>query len=161
MQTEDANRIPHPGVTFPPPFYFVVGFLAGWLLHRLIPLTIPGARGTGVRVAGWILIILGVGLVVWAQVTFRRHHTTVIPRRPATAMVTDGPYAWTRNPMYLSFTIFYLGLALHTGMLWPIVLLPIVLILLTLFVIRREERYLDDAFGAEYAAFRARVRRWV
>ena len=161
MPTEDTNRIPHPGVTFPPPFYFVVGFLVGWLLHRLTPLTIPGARGTGVRVAGWILIILGIVLVVWAQATFRRHHTTVIPRRPATVMVTDGPYAWTRNPMYLSFTIFYLGLALLTGMLWPIVLLPLLLILLTLFVIRREERYLDDAFGAEYAAFRKRVRRWV
>jgi protein-S-isoprenylcysteine O-methyltransferase Ste14 len=76
-------------------------------------------------------------------------------------MVTDGPYAWTRNPMYLSFTVFYLGLALLTGMLWPIIVLPVVLALLIVFVIRREERYLDDAFGEEYAAFRKRVRRWI
>ncbi|HEY9480446.1 MAG TPA: isoprenylcysteine carboxylmethyltransferase family protein [Gemmatimonadaceae bacterium] len=161
MPTENTNRIPHPGVTFPPPFYFVLGFLAGWLLHRALPLHIPGAGSAGMRVVGWILIIASIALVIWAQATFRRHHTTVIPRRPASAMVTDGPYAWTRNPMYLSLTIFYLGLALLTGMLWPVIVLPVVLALLIVFVIRREERYLDDAFGEEYAAFRKRVRRWI
>ena len=63
--------------------------------------------------------------------------------------------------MYLSMTVFYLGLVFLTGMLWPLLLLPLVLILLTVFVIRREERYLADAFGAEYAAYRTRVRRWL
>lgn len=63
--------------------------------------------------------------------------------------------------MYLSMTLFYLGAALVADMLWPVLLLPAVLILLTVFVIQREERYLADAFGAEYAAYRARVRRWL
>jgi protein-S-isoprenylcysteine O-methyltransferase Ste14 len=165
MPNEDGERIPHAGVNFPPPFYFVLGFLAGWLLHRVVPLLASDANGTGgiarMPASGWILIGAGVVLGGWAQITFRRHHTTLIPNRPATAMVTDGPYAFTRNPMYVSLTLIYLGLALLTGMLWPIIVLPIVLILLTMLVIRREERYLESAFGAAYAEFRKRVRRWV
>ncbi len=165
MPTEDGQRIPHPGVYFPPPFYFVLGFLAGWLLHRLVPLPVPGANGiggiVGMRAVGWLLIAVGVVLLVWAQITFRRHHTTVIPNRPASAMVTDGPYSFTRNPIYVSLALIYLGLALLTRMLWPIIVLPVVLVLITMLVIRREERYLADAFGAEYAEFRRRVRRWV
>jgi protein-S-isoprenylcysteine O-methyltransferase Ste14 len=165
MPTEDGQRIPHAGVNFPPPFYFVLGFLAGWLLHRVVPLFAADANGAGgmarMPAAGWILIVAGFVLGGGAQITFRRHHTTLIPNRPATAMVTDGPYAFTRNPMYVSLTLIYLGLALLTGMLWPIILLPVVLILLTVLVIRREERYLDSAFGEEYAEFRMRVRRWV
>ena len=161
MSPEHSERIPHPGVTFPPPLYFAVGFLAGWLLDRAIPLPIPGWRGAGTSVAGWILVVLGVALTLWAMATFRRHRTTVIPRKPASRMVTDGPYGLSRNPMYVSMTVFYLGLALLAGLLWPVLLLPLVLVLLTAFVIRREERYLADAFGAEYAAYRARVRRWL
>jgi protein-S-isoprenylcysteine O-methyltransferase Ste14 len=76
-------------------------------------------------------------------------------------MVTDGPYAFTRNPMYVSLTLIYVGLALLTRMLWPIIVLPVILALITVLVIRREERYLSDAFGEEYAAFKKRVRRWV
>ena len=161
MPPEHSERIPHPGVTFPPPLYFAVGFLAGWLLHRAIPLPVPSWRAAGTSVAGWILIVVGIAFALWAMATFRRHRTTVIPRRPAARMVTDGPYGLSRNPMYVSMTVCYLGLALLTGLLWPVVLLPLVLILLTAFVIRREERYLADAFGAEYAAYRARVRRWL
>lgn len=161
MPTEDANRIPHPGVNFPPPFYFVIGFLVGWLLHRMVPLGVAAAESDAMNTAGWILIIAGIALLIWAQVTFLRHGTTVIPNRPASTMVTSGPYAHTRNPMYVSLTTLYLGLSLLTGMLWPIIILPVVLILLTVLVIRREERYLDSAFGADYAEFRKRVRRWV
>ncbi len=165
MPTEDGERIPHPGVNFPPPFYFVLGFLAGWLLHRGLPLTVPGANGiggiVGMNAVGWLLIAVGVVLLVWAQLTFRRHRTTVVPRRPASAMVADGPYNFTRNPMYVSFTLIYVGAALVAHMLWPIILLPIVLVLLTMFVIKREERYLADAFGTEYARFREKVRRWL
>lgn len=165
MPTENGQRIPHAGVNFPPPLYFMLGFLAGWLLHRLVPLHIPGANGiggiVGMRAVGWLLIAPGVALLVWAQITFRRHRTTVIPNRPATAMVTDGPYNFTRNPMYVSFTLLYVGFALVTRMLWPIIVLPAVLLLLTVFVIQREERYLSDAYGEDYAAFSAKVRRWV
>jgi protein-S-isoprenylcysteine O-methyltransferase Ste14 len=161
MSTEGEHRVPHPGVNFPPPFLFVGGFLVGWLLHRVFPLRVPAAESDAMNTAGWILIIAGLALGFWAQATFRRHRTTIIPNRPASAMVTSGPYAYSRNPMYLSLTTLYMGLSLLTAMLWPIIVLPIVLVLLTVLVIRREERYLESAFGADYDEFRRRVRRWV
>lgn len=161
MPTENANSIPHAGVNFPPPFLFVAGFLAGWAMHRLFPLPVPASESAAMNTAGWILIVAGIVLLFWAQATFRRHRTTLIPNRPASAMVTDGPYAYTRNPMYVSLIVLYLGLALLTGMLWTVLILPVVLVLLTVLVIRREERYLESAFGDDYAEFRRRVRRWV
>ena len=115
----------------------------------------------GSSAAGWLMIVLGLGLMLWALITFKHHRTAVIPNRPASLVVTDGPYRLTRNPMYAGFTVVYLGGVLVTGMLWPLMMLPIVLVLLTVLVIRREERYLADAFGAEYSAYSARVRRWV
>ncbi len=161
MPTENSNRIPHPGVNFPPPLLFVAGFLAGWLMHRLLPLRIPASEGAAMNTAGWILVAASVVLLIWAQATFLRHRTTLIPNRPASAMVTDGPYAFTRNPMYVSLILLYVGLALLTGMLWPVLILPVPLVLLTILVIRREERYLESAFGDDYSEFRRRVRRWV
>ena len=99
--------------------------------------------------------------MLWAIATFWRHRTSAIPHRPASCLVCVGPYARSRNPMYLGLSIAYIGLALLTGILWPVVLLPLVLTILVLLVVRREERYLADAFGTEYAAYRARVRRWM
>jgi protein-S-isoprenylcysteine O-methyltransferase Ste14 len=63
--------------------------------------------------------------------------------------------------MYVGFTAAYLGLAGLINAAWPIILLPAVLVVLTVFVIEREERHLSDAFGAAYDDYRARVRRWL
>jgi protein-S-isoprenylcysteine O-methyltransferase Ste14 len=63
--------------------------------------------------------------------------------------------------MYVGLTLLYVGLSLLTGMAWPLVMLPLALVALTALVIRREERYLEAAFAAEYAAYRSRVRRWL
>ena len=63
--------------------------------------------------------------------------------------------------MYVGLSVTYVGLALLSGILWPVVFLPLVLTTLVLLVVRNEERYLADAFGEEYAVYRARVRRWM
>ncbi len=150
-----------PGVRFPPPLLFVCGFLGGWLLHRWSPIRLPGGRGMLSSTFGGLLVVLGLGLMLWALATFWRHRTAVIPSRPAARLVTAGPYARSRNPMYVGLTVAYVGLALLTGILWPIVLLPLVLTTLVALVVSREERYLSDAFGTEYVEYRARVRRWM
>lgn len=72
----------------------------------------------------------------------------------------SGPYRFTRNPMYLSMTMIYLGITLLTNMLWPLLLLPFVIVVLQAAVIRREEKYLKEAFGEAYEAYCNRVRRW-
>jgi protein-S-isoprenylcysteine O-methyltransferase Ste14 len=81
--------------------------------------------------------------------------------RPATVLVVHGPFRFSRNPQYLSVTILYLGVAISVNALWPIVLLPVVLLVFTIGVIWREERYLERRFGERYLRYKARVRRWL
>ena len=156
------ERPTNPGVHFPPPFLFVAAFLLGMAIDRWVSEFRFGDASRPVTlVAGWLLIVLGLGVMLWAVWTFTRARTSVLPFRPASAMVTSGPYRFSRNPMYVGLTLLYVGLALLTGMAWPLVMLPLALVALTGLVIRREERYLEGAFGGEYAAYRARVRRWL
>lgn len=152
----------HPGVRYPPPLLFVFGLGAGWLLHRAYPLPLLGAdaRTAGV-VLGWGGVLLWAVLTVSAVSSFRRARTAIIPNRPATMLVLGGPYRFTRNPMYLALVLLYLGVGLLINSIWTLLLLPLVLLILYVTVIRREERYLAAAFGASYDVYRAQVRRWI
>lgn len=76
-------------------------------------------------------------------------------------MVTNGPYRFTRNPMYLGFTLLYLGAAFWVNTAWPVILLPLVLAVMHYGVIVREEAYLERVFAEEYRTYRQRVRRWL
>ena len=155
------ERVEHPGVRFPPPLLFVGGFGLGWLIERWRSFGLLGEPGPIASTIGGLLLGSGLGVMLWALLTFHRHRTAIYPNRPATRLVTNGPYARSRNPMYVGLTAAYLGLAVVTGMVWPVILLPIVLGLLSALVIRREERYLGGAFPDEYASYRGRVRRWL
>jgi protein-S-isoprenylcysteine O-methyltransferase Ste14 len=95
------------------------------------------------------------------MLTFRRARTAILPTRPASQLVDGGPYRFTRNPMYTGLTTAYVGAAALLDSVWPLLLLPLVLAALVRLVVRREEAYLRGAFGAEYAAYQARVRRWL
>ena len=95
------------------------------------------------------------------MLTFVRSRTAIIPHRPASQLVEAGPYRYTRNPMYTGLTTVYLGASLALNAVWPLLFLPFSLFALYHFVIEREERYLADAFAADYTAYRQRVRRWL
>ena len=150
------------GVRFPPPFLFVIGILVGWMLDRYwYPLPLSRFASSAVEPLGWILLALGVILAVWGMVTFRRAKTAINPHRSASQLVTHGPYRFTRNPMYTGLTVAYFGGAALLDSAWPIIVLPIVLFVLVRTVVSREETYLNHAFGADYGAYTARVRRWL
>ena len=150
-----------PGVRFPPPLLFVGGLVAGWLLDRRVrPLPLV-ADGALLATLGTLVVAVGLALVAWGMVTFRAAHTAIMPMRGASRLVEHGPYGITRNPMYTGLTLAYLGITAILDSAWPLLVLPIVLGLLVRLVIRREEAYLQDAFGEQYAAYRARVRRWL
>ena len=91
----------------------------------------------------------------------KRAGTNVRPDQPSLAIVTDGPFRFSRNPMYLATTGLYLGTTLLVNTPWPLVLLPPMLLILHWGVVRREERYLEAKFGEPYRAYKSRVRRWV
>jgi protein-S-isoprenylcysteine O-methyltransferase Ste14 len=152
---------PHAGVHVPPPLLYVAGFLLGWLLHRWWPAPITAGPSTGRMLAAAACVAVYLVIFAAAFLTFRRARTTLIPNRPATRLATGGPYRLTRNPMYVSLAALYLGVALFANSWWPVALLPLVLLVVDRAVIAREERYLAAAFPDEYAAYRARVRRWL
>lgn len=150
-----------PGVIAPPPLVYLCFLALGWGVGQLI-----GEPGLGVdrTVRGAFAIgglILGLAIEAWAAGLFQKAKTAVQPWKPSTALVTDGIYGVTRNPIYLGFAITYLALAVGLESPLAIVLLIPCLLVVDRFVIQREERYLAARFGADYEAYRRRVRRWI
>src|SRR5207253_2608083 len=115
--------------------------------------------GNGRMIIAVVCFVIWLALMLAAFTTFARARTTIIPNQPANALVTNGPYRITRNPMYVSLAALYIGLSLLVNSWWPLVLLPVVLVIIDRAVIAREERYLTDAFPADYPAYQRRVRR--
>ncbi len=146
------------GVIAPPPLIYLGPLIVGLLLDRWVP--IGGLPSGAARLLG-TLCLVGFSIAVFALVAFRRAGTRPEPWKATTALVTSGPYRFTRNPMYLGFTLLYLALALWFGGYWTLLLLPPVLLVMVHGVIRREEAYLSRRFGTEYDAYRQRVRRWL
>ncbi|HET6796509.1 MAG TPA: isoprenylcysteine carboxylmethyltransferase family protein [Gemmatimonadales bacterium] len=147
-----------PGVVVFPPLLFVGTLALGLLLHWLEPLH-PLSPSVA-RPIGFILLILSVLLARSAEQAMKRAGTNIRPDQPSLAIVTDGPFRFTRNPMYLAGIGLYLAVTLLLNALWPLVLLPLMLAVLQWGVIRREETYLEAKFGAQYRDYRTRVRRW-
>jgi protein-S-isoprenylcysteine O-methyltransferase Ste14 len=149
----------HAGVWAPPPLIYVVIFGLGAAIHQIVPLAIPPVMP--VRAAALIFLGGGVLLLVWCNVLFRRAHTSLVPIKPATALVMRGPYQLTRNPMYLGLLCVYIALALWFGVAWALILVPLVVLAVQRLAIAKEERYLEQKFGDAYRQYRAHVRRWI
>jgi len=149
-------------IPIPPPLIYVVPFLIGTLLHHTIGGdTIPETVRMTAYHAGTAMVVLGLAINALAWVAMIRAKTPVIPTRPTTAIVTSGPYRFSRNPLYASLALLYAGFPLIFGYLWPYTFLPLVLFLIVRLVIEREERYLERKFGADYTRYRDAVRRWI
>jgi protein-S-isoprenylcysteine O-methyltransferase Ste14 len=148
-----------PGVIAFPPFIYAIPWIVGLGVHALFPVRLlaPGPA----RAAGTVLTALGIALAGWARWTMHLAGTDPNPGKPSAALALSGPYRVTRNPMYLSLAIFYVGLTLLVNTVWPLVLLPGVLMVMQRGVIEREERYLATRFGDAYRQYCARVRRWL
>jgi protein-S-isoprenylcysteine O-methyltransferase Ste14 len=150
-----------PGVIAPPPVIFVSFFILGFILDRYFhtPVVVPlaPARMPIILSLGMLAAVLGVGAVL----QFRKAGTNVLPERPSLAIATNGPYRFTRNPMYLGLAILYFAGALFIGK--PITMAMVIPALLTIHfgVILREERYLAGKFGSAYTDYQKSVRRWV
>jgi protein-S-isoprenylcysteine O-methyltransferase Ste14 len=149
----------NPGVRFPPPLLYALAVVGGYLLDRRWPL--PVVDGVFIKALAWALAFASLALAVSSIGNFRRSRTSIVPVRPATALVIAGPYRFTRNPMYVGMAALTVALALFLNTWWVIVLLVPVLVAVRIFVIAPEERYLRRRFGADYVAYMRRVRRWV
>jgi len=149
-----------PPVAIHPPVLYGVAFLLGLGLDRIVPIAghFPDWLRHG---AAGLLLVFGLGFALWAAWLFHRAGTGIATWQAATRFVPRGPYAISRNPMYLGITAAYAGLALALASPWALALLVPVLVVMDRWVIAREEPYLAARFGAPYEAYLRRVRRWV
>jgi protein-S-isoprenylcysteine O-methyltransferase Ste14 len=147
------------GVLAPPPLLFLTPLVAGLLIDRALPAPLlPRPLN---RAIGGALMGAGGALQTWFVWRMVRARTPIHPEKPTTTLITDGPFRFSRNPSYLGFLFHYLGVSCLSNSRWPLLLLPLAVLLIQQGVIEREEAYLGRKFGAEYAAYRARVRRWL
>jgi protein-S-isoprenylcysteine O-methyltransferase Ste14 len=138
--------------------YIGLGFGAA-LLQVLLPL--PFLAHAVARPLGAVIVLLNVLIGLPALRSMFAAHTSPNPNRPTTALVFSGPYRFTRNPMYIGLTMFYVGLVTFFALPWGLLLLPAVVFLITRWVITPEEVYLEQKFGAEYIQYKAKVHRWL
>jgi protein-S-isoprenylcysteine O-methyltransferase Ste14 len=138
----------------PIPEACVAGLVAGGILQLLFPAHIVLAAWIG-HIVGWPLILLGAALALWAAVEARQMDIS-----SPDALLTGGPYARTRNPMYVGWMLIYLGIAFAANALWILILSLPVAGYIHLVDVRREEAALERAFGEPYCDYRDRVPRY-
>lgn len=142
-----------------PPLVYLLSLVTGSASQFAAPLTFcPRAFAFPL---GASLVTVAVALFSYAVNKFRAAGTPVPARKPTTMIVRTGPYRFSRNPIYLAFSLLQIGIAIWVNSLWLIATLIAAVALMHYVVIPREEQYLEMRFGAEYLDYKASVRRWL
>lgn len=148
-----------PGTRLIPPLVYAVALLIGLGIEQLLPLvSLPTTWRAGLAV---VLIALSVLLVAPAVMRFRKADTPFDVRKPATTLITDGPYRYSRNPGYVALTLLYLGLGVLFSSGWVCVLVVPTVVIINVAVVRKEEQHLESRFGKDYLRYKSTVRRWL
>ena len=166
--TGDSQNNRGPGTSAPdvayvglvrPPLVYLSSIALGLVLHRVRPVRlIPPVLSTPV---GASITLLAVFLFLTAVRTLRAAGTPIPGNRPTTTIVRTGPYRFSRNPIYLAFSLLQLGLSIWVSSLALLITLIPAVALIAIVVIPREERYLETRFPSEYLPYKASVRRWI
>jgi protein-S-isoprenylcysteine O-methyltransferase Ste14 len=152
-QTSDPRKFPFP------PAIPIAALVLSWGLGKIWPLHLAWPAWT--RSLGWVVLAIALLLAGSAIATFRRHHTSPDPRGKVASIVADGPFRYSRNPMYVALMLIQTGVMLASGMGWALILLVPAFLVLQYLIIVPEEHYLQAAFGENYTAYQHRVRRWL
>ncbi len=159
MQSGSVDR-DSAGVIAQPPLIFLATFSVGLILHLAFSMMLVPE--------GWVQLAVGIPVIGVAGVlvssaarTMKRVGTEISTATPTTAIAVDGPFRFSRNPMYLAMAVLYVGLAISINALLILALLPVLLAIISFGVIAREESYLERKFGTEYVSYKSRVRRWL
>jgi protein-S-isoprenylcysteine O-methyltransferase Ste14 len=149
----------NPGVVAPPPLIYAVPLAVGVYFNRRSPFELMPDNLA--RIIGLALGIVAIVFSLAAAVQFWRARTPMMPYKSTTAIIESGPFAISRNPLYLGMTLAYVAISVFLNTAWPLFVLPLVLLVMHRGVIAREERYLQQKFGERYVEYTTRVRRWI
>ncbi len=148
-----------PGLRVHPPVVYLLALLVGMGLNFLWPIAVlPRWWGVGL---GALVIAFGAAIMPSVVSRFRQAGTAFDPHKPASALITDGPYRFSRNPAYVALTLWYLGLGLAINSAWVLLLAVPPVFVMDRWAIPREERHLEEKFGQEYVRYKMGVRRWL
>jgi protein-S-isoprenylcysteine O-methyltransferase Ste14 len=155
-----AQDVANPGFVRPPLVY-LLSLVSGAMIQFATPLPfLPGTLAGPIPV-GLPVVVVAIALFSYSVLKFRAAGTPVPARKPTTVIVRTGPYRFSRNPIYLAFSLLQLGIAIWVNSVWLLVTLVGAVALMQRVVIPREEQYLERKFGAEYLDYKASVRRWL
>jgi protein-S-isoprenylcysteine O-methyltransferase Ste14 len=141
-----------------PPLIYIGTALIAVVLNRIWPL---GLDWSGLKFIGAALLAIAIAIEVWSFLTFRKHRTTIMPNKGAENLITSGPFAHSRNPIYVANTILVSGIGLYFGNLWLIPAAFIAALLTQELAIKREEKHLTLKFGEAWTQYTTRVPRWL
>jgi len=157
-QTESREK--GADVRFPPPLVWVGGLVLGFLTDRFVTAApFPVSRAASLAI-GAILMVIGAILPVSARMHFKRTGQSVRPWDPTPELIFEGPYRFTRNPMYVGLTLFAIGLGFALNNAWMVALALLALATVHFSAVLPEERYLSGKFGDSYRDYLGRVRRY-
>jgi len=159
----DRSESDRANVRFPPPLVCVLIILAGSGLEFVVPLVSVPSASSGLRwgVGGFMLATAVASLGVWPALLFRRSGQDLRPCTATPEILIKGPYAFTRNPMYLMWVVVCVGFAIILVSPWVLLLSPLCAVILYFTAIRHEEAYLEQKFGDSYRSYKQQVRRWM
>ncbi|MEX2528277.1 MAG: isoprenylcysteine carboxylmethyltransferase family protein [Gemmatimonadota bacterium] len=149
----------NPSGAIHPTIFLILWFAVGFGLERVMPLELPGA--TALAPLTVVLFLAGGVLFVWSALELRRSGTTTEHGQPTTVLVTDGPYAFSRHPIYLALVCILLGLAIRSASVWFVMVTAVFWIAVQWFTVRKEDAYLASQFPEPYARYKGSVRQWI
>ncbi|MEO5648729.1 MAG: isoprenylcysteine carboxylmethyltransferase family protein [Ginsengibacter sp.] len=151
----------NPGIYIPPPVIFAAIFIVAFYIQKIIPVTDTLFQKNGVKIAAVIFLLIALYFLARGVLKFIKSGNTLITMHPASSLQDSGIYRFTRNPMYVGLICLYVALACSIGNWWHIIFLPVLIVIMQEYVIKREEKYLEREFGQQYLDYKKKVRRWL
>ncbi len=142
-----------------PPVWLAASMALMWGIAAAVPF--PAITGPAPLITGRGVIVAAVIVMIWAAITMRRHRTTIVPHLTPSALVTDGPFRFSRNPIYAADVLILIGWAVSLGALLPVLVIPVFATIITRRFILPEEAKLAEGFGPAFREWCATTRRWV
>ncbi len=158
-QNKSSDSQPdHAQVITPPPVIYLGAILLGWLINMILPMTISSS--TWLKWIGVILILIATIIIAFSRREFIKANTSIRPDRSTTTLIRTGPYKISRNPLYISLSLFHVAISIVLNNFWVLFMAIPAIVMIVLGVITKEEKYLEKKFGQQYLDYKSSVRRW-